>query len=215
MDAAQAALASFADPTMLLFLMLGVVAGLIVGVIPGLGGTAAVAILLPFVFVLEPAPAMALIIGAVAVVHHSDAIASILMGIPGSSSAAVLLLDGHEMAKQGDGSKALSIAFMSSMAGGLIGAVGLTLSIPIARPLVLLFGSPEIFMLTVLGISLTALLSKGNLLKGLIAVPSACCWDRSAWLRPRPSTGSRSTLCGSRKGSTSSPWHSPSSASPR
>ena len=169
MDAAVAALATFLDPSMLLFLMIGVIAGLVVGVIPGLGGTAAVAILLPFIFVLDPAPAMALIIGAVAVVHHSDAIASILIGIPGSSAAAVLLLDGHEMAKQGEGAKALSLAFMSSMAGGLIGAIGLTISIPLARPLVLLFGSPEIFMLTVLGISLTALLSKGNLLKGLIA----------------------------------------------
>jgi len=169
MDAALAALGEFLDPQMLLFLGVGVVAGLVVGVIPGLGGTAAVAILLPFIFVLDPAPAMALIIGAVAVVHHSDAIASILMGIPGSSSAAVLLLDGHEMAKQGKGAKALSLAFMSSMAGGLIGAIGLTAAIPIARPLVLLFGSPEIFMLTVLGISLTALLSKGNLVKGLVA----------------------------------------------
>jgi len=169
MDAALSALGSFLDPTMFIYLGIGVIAGLIVGVIPGLGGTAAVAILLPFIFVLDPHPAMALIIGAVAVVHHSDAIASILMGIPGSSSAAVLLLDGHEMAKQGKGAKALSLAFMSSMAGGLIGAIGLTVSIPLARPLVLLFGSPEIFMLTVLGISLTALLSKGNLLKGLIA----------------------------------------------
>lgn len=169
MDAALAALGSFLDPSMFLFLLVGVMAGLVVGVIPGLGGTAAVAILLPFVFVLPPAHAMALIIGAVAVVHHSDAITSILMGIPGSSSAAVLLLDGHEMAKQGRGAGALSLAFMSSMAGGLLGAVGLTISIPLARPLVLLFGSPEIFMLTVLGISLTALLSKGNVLKGMIA----------------------------------------------
>lgn len=169
MDAALAALGSFLDPSMLLFLCIGVIAGLVVGVIPGLGGTAAVAILLPFIFVLDAGPAMALIIGAVAVVHHSDAIASILMGIPGSSSAAVLLLDGHEMAKQGKGAKALSLAFMSSMAGGLIGAIGLTISIPLARPLVLLFGSPEIFMLTVLGISLTALLSRGNLLKGMVA----------------------------------------------
>jgi len=169
MDAALTALGSFLDPSMLLYLFIGVVAGLVVGVIPGLGGTSAVAILLPFIFILDPGPAMALIIGAVAVVHHSDAISSILMGIPGSSSAAVLLLDGHEMAKQGKGAKALSIAFLSSMAGGLLGAVGLTISIPLARPLVLLFGSPEIFMLTVLGISLTALLSRGNLLKGLIA----------------------------------------------
>lgn len=169
MDAVLSALNVFLDPSTLIFLFAGVIAGLIVGIIPGLGGTAAVAVLLPFVFVLDAPQAMALIIGAVAVVHHSDAIASILLGMPGSSSAAVLLLDGHEMAKKGKGAKALSLAFMSSMAGGLIGAIGLTISIPIARPLVLLFGSPEIFMLTVLGISLTALLSKGNLIKGLIA----------------------------------------------
>jgi putative tricarboxylic transport membrane protein len=168
-DAAFAALGSFLDPAMLLFLMLGVFAGLLVGVIPGLGGTGAVAILLPFIFVLEPTQAMALIIGAVAVVHSSDTISSVLMGIPGSASASVLLLDGHEMAKQGKAAKALSIAFMASMFGGVIGAIGLTIAIPLARPLVLAFGSPEIFMLTVLGISLTALLSKGNLLKGMLA----------------------------------------------
>ena len=127
------------------------------------------AILLPFVFVLEPQQALALIIGAVAVVHTSDTIASVLVGIPGSASATVLLLDGHEMAKQGHAARALSIAFVSSMFGGLLGAIGLTLSIPIARPLVLSFGSPELFMLTVLGISLTALLSRGNMLKGLVA----------------------------------------------
>lgn len=168
-DAAFAALGSFLDPAMLVFLILGVLAGLLVGVIPGLGGTGAVAILLPFIFVLEPTQAMALIIGAVAVVHSSDTISSVLVGIPGSASASVLLLDGHEMAKQGKAAKALSIAFMASMFGGVIGAIGLTIAIPLARPLVLAFGSPEIFMLTVLGISLTALLSKGNLLKGMLA----------------------------------------------
>lgn len=169
MDVAFAALQSFLDPAMFLFLMIGVVSGLVIGVIPGLGGTAAVAIMLPFVFILEQNQAMALIIGTVAVVHTSDTIASVLMGIPGSASSAVLLLDGHEMAKRGKAARALSVAFMSSMFGGLIGVIGLTLAIPLARPLVLLFGSPEIFMLTVLGVSLTALLSKGNMVKGLIA----------------------------------------------
>jgi putative tricarboxylic transport membrane protein len=168
-DVAFAALGSFLDPGMFLFLMIGVLAGLVIGVIPGLGGTAAVAIMLPFVFILEQNQAMALIIGAVAVVHTSDTIASVLMGIPGSAPSAVLLLDGHEMAKKGQAARALSIAFMSSMFGGLIGVIGLTLAIPLARPLVLLFGSPEIFMLTVLGVSLTALLSKGNMVKGLVA----------------------------------------------
>ena len=169
LDAAGSALAAFLDPAMLFFLVAGVLAGLVVGIIPGLGGTGAVALLLPFVFVLEPEQALALIIGAVAVVHTSDTIASVLIGIPGSASATVLLLDGHEMAKQGQAARALSIAFLSSMAGGLLGALGLTLSIPIARPLVLLFGSPELFMLTVLGVSLTALLSQGNMVKGLLA----------------------------------------------
>lgn len=169
LDAAREALIAFLDPALLLFLVMGVLAGLVVGIIPGLGGTGAVALLLPFIFVLEPTQALALIIGAVAVVHTSDTIASVLIGIPGSASATVLLLDGHEMAKQGQAARALSIAFISSMLGGLLGAIGLTLSIPVARPLVLLFGSPELFMLTVLGISLTALLSQGAMVKGLLA----------------------------------------------
>ena len=169
LDAAASALASLLDPVTLVFLVVGVLAGLVVGLIPGLGGTGAVAILLPFVFVLEPEQAMALIIGAVAVVHTSDTIASVLIGVPGSAAASVLMLDGHEMAKRGHAARALSIAFMSSMAGGLLGAIGLTLSIPLARPLVLSFGSPELFMLTVLGVSLTALLSHGNMAKGLLA----------------------------------------------
>ena len=168
-DAALTALAALLDPSALVFLGAGIVAGLVIGLIPGLGGTGAVAILLPFIYTLEPQQALALIIGAVAVVHTSDTISSVLVGIPGSASSTVLLLDGHEMAKQGQAARALSIAFLSSMIGGLIGAIGLSLSIPIARPLVLTFGAPELFMLTVLGISLTALLSRGNMLKGLMA----------------------------------------------
>lgn len=169
LDAALSALGALLDPATLVFLVAGVLAGLVVGIIPGLGGTGAVAVLLPFVFVVEPHQALALITGAVAVVHTSDTISTVLIGIPGSASATVLMLDGHAMARQGQGARALSIAFLASMAGGLLGAVGLTLSIPLARPLVLNFGSPELFMLTVLGISLAALLSRGNMLKGLIA----------------------------------------------
>ncbi|MDR8019116.1 tripartite tricarboxylate transporter permease [Nesterenkonia aerolata] len=168
LDAASQALASFADPSMLLFLGIGVLVGLIVGVLPGLGGTGAVAVLLPFVFVLEPNQAVAMIIGAVAVVHTSDVITSVVLGIPGSASAAVFLLDGHEMAKEGKGGRALSASFISSTIGGLIGIVALTLVVPVARPVVTAFGSPEIFMLILLGIFLTALLSKGNMVKGLL-----------------------------------------------
>lgn len=169
LDAALSALGQVLDPATLLMLLVGVLAGLVVGIIPGIGGTGAVAVLLPFVLLLEPPQAMAMIIGAVAVVHTSDTISSVLLGIPGSAAATVMLQDGHTMAKQGQAARALSIAFTASIFGGLLGALGLTLSIPLARPLILLFASPELFMLTVLGVALTALLSKGNMLKGVLA----------------------------------------------
>ena len=150
-------------------LAVGVLAGLVIGLIPGLGGTGAVAILLPVTFGMEPEQALALLIGALAVVHTSDTVAAVLLGAPGSASASVTMLDGYAMARKGEAKRALSLAFLSSMAGGLIGALGLTLAIPLARPLVLSFGSPELFMLTVLGVSLAAVLSRGHIFKGLAA----------------------------------------------
>ncbi len=171
MGAALSALSTFAHLSTLLFLLLGVACGLLIGLLPGLGGTAAVALLLPFVFSLDlPVEhGLPLLVGAVASVHHSDVISGILLGIPGSAAAAATVLDGHEMAKQGKAAHALSLAFLCSMAGGVLGAIGLTFTIPIARPLVLTFGSPEIFMLSVLGVSLTALVSNGAVLKGIVA----------------------------------------------
>ena len=169
LDSALAALASLTQPSLLLMLAAGVVAGLVIGLIPGLGGTGAVAILLPVTFGMEPEQALALLIGALAVVHTSDTVAAVLLGAPGSASASVTMLDGYSMAKQGQAARALSLAFLSSMAGGIIGAIGLTLAIPLARPLVLSFGAPELFMLTVLGVSLAAVLSRGNVAKGLVA----------------------------------------------
>ncbi|HEY8486037.1 MAG TPA: tripartite tricarboxylate transporter permease [Limnochordales bacterium] len=168
-QAAVQALAAFSEPRQLLLLVAGVLAGVVVGILPGLGGTAAVALLLPFVYRLEPAEALALLVGALAVVHTSDTISAVLLGAPGSASAAVTMMDGHALARQGQAARALSAAFLASMTGGILGALGLTLSIPVARPLVLAFGSPELFMLCALGISLTAALSEGFLLRGMLS----------------------------------------------
>lgn len=162
------ALGQLADPTMLMYLLAGVVVGLIIGVIPGLGGTGAVAVLMPFIFMLEPNQAIAMIIGAVAVVHTSDVITSVVLGIPGSASASVFLLDGYKMAQRGEGARALSASFIASTLGGLFGIIALTLVVPIAKPIVTSFGSPEIFSLVVAGVFLTAMLSKGNMVKGLM-----------------------------------------------
>lgn len=169
LDAAFGALGSLTDPGLLIMLVIGATAGLIMGLIPGLGGTGAVAILLPVTFGMEPEPALALLIGALAVVHTSDTVSAVLLGAPGSASASVTMLDGYSMAKKGQAARALALAFLSSMAGGIIGAIGLTIAIPLARPLVLSFASPELFMLAVLGVSLAAVLSRGNVLKGLTA----------------------------------------------
>jgi putative tricarboxylic transport membrane protein len=168
-DAALIALDRFSDPSHLGMLIAGVLAGTVIGILPGLGGIACVAILLPFIYTLDVHSAMILLVGSLAVVHTSDTITSVLIGTPGSAAAAATILDGHPLAKEGQAARALSAAFLSSLIGGLIGAVFLTLSLPIARPLVLLFGSPELLMLCVLGLSFAGFLTGGAPLKGGLA----------------------------------------------
>ena len=168
-DAALIALERFASVSHLGVLLAGVLAGTIIGILPGLGGIACVAILLPFIYTLDVHTAMVLLIGSLAVVHTSDTITSVLIGTPGSAAAAATILDGHPLAKQGQAARALSAAFLSSLIGGLIGTLFLTLSLPIARPLVLLFGSPELLMLCVLGLSFAGFLTGGAPLKGGLA----------------------------------------------
>lgn len=153
----------------LLFMVLGVLVGLVVGIIPGLGGIAGMSLLLPFLYGMEPTIALGMLMGLVAVIPTGDTFASVLLGIPGSSASQATVIDGFALAKRGQAARALSSAFLSSMIGGLIGAVVLTGFILIARPLVLSFSSSELFMLTLLGLSMVAVLSGRDLFKGLAA----------------------------------------------
>lgn len=157
------------QPVVLGYLLLGVIMGLAVGVFPGLGGIAGLSLLLPFMFGMDPILGLALMIGMVAVVPTSDTFASVLMGIPGSSASQATVLDGFPMAKKGEAARALSAAFASSLFGGLVGASFLTLFILVARPIVLAFGLPEMLMITVLGLSMVAVLAGRIPLKGLAA----------------------------------------------
>jgi TctA family transporter len=157
------------QPIVLAYLLLGVVMVLAVGVFPGLGGIAGLSLLLPFMFGMEPVYGLALMIGMVAVVPTSDTFASVLMGIPGSSASQATVLDGFPMAKNGQAARALAAAFSSSLFGGLIGAAFLTIFILIARPIVLAFGLPEMLMVTILGLSMVAVLAGRVPLKGLAA----------------------------------------------
>jgi TctA family transporter len=151
------------------FLILGVLLGLSVGVFPGLGGIAGLSMVLPFIYGMDPVSGLALMVGLIAVIPTSDTFASVLMGIPGSSASQATVLDGFPLAKKGEAARALSAAFASSLFGGLFGAVILTFFILIARPLVLAFGLPEMLMITILGLSMVAILAGRLPIKGIAA----------------------------------------------
>ena len=157
------------DPSRLMFVALGVVIGLSLGVIPGLSGIVGLSLLLPFTFDMDPYTALAFLVGLQAVVATSDTIPAVLFGVPGTVGSAATILDGHPMAKQGLAARAFGAAFSASVLGGLLGAVFLAFSIPLLRPFILSFGSPELLAFCIFGLSLIGVLSGGNPLKGLAA----------------------------------------------
>lgn len=169
LDATLTALSQFTQLQHLLYLALGVGMGLIVGILPGLGGIVGLSLLLPFIYGMEQISALAMLIGLVAVIPTSDTFTSVLMGIPGSSASQATVLDGFPLAKRGLGGRALGAAFSASLLGGLVGAVILTGFVVIARPLILAFGSAELFMLSVLGLSMVGVLAGQSLPKGIAA----------------------------------------------
>ncbi|BBM88573.1 hypothetical protein COTS27_00254 [Spirochaetota bacterium] len=166
----QAALSDIANPEHLLYLALGVCLGLSVGIFPGLGGIAGLALVLPFLYGVDPVSGLALMVGLVAVIPTSDTFSSILMGIPGSSSSQATILDGFPLAKQGQATRALSAAFISSLFGGIFGAIILTFLMGFAKPIILSFRTPELLMLTVLGLVIVGSIAERSLVKCLSAI---------------------------------------------
>ncbi len=140
-------------------MLVGMALGFVVGLLPGIGGAATLALMLPFVFKMSPVEAFAFLLGMHAVAATTGDITSILFGVPGEGLSAATVVDGHPMAKRGEAGRALGAALSASLVGALIGAVALAVSIPIVRPLVLSFGSPELFMITLMGIACVTSLS--------------------------------------------------------
>jgi TctA family transporter len=118
---------------------------------------------------MDPTSAFAFLLGSNAVTATTGDITSILFGVPGEGTTASTIVDGHPMAKKGEAGRALGAALMSSLVGAIFGAFVLAAAIPIAAPLVLSIGSPEFFMLALLGITFVGSLSGGNIIKGLMA----------------------------------------------
>ena len=169
LEHALTALDALFDPTRLAALFAGMMVGMVFGMLPGLGGVAAVSILLPFVYYMDDYSGLAMLLGAVSVVYTSDTITSVLLGAPGSPASAPTAIEGHALAKKGEAARALGVGFLASMVGGLMGAAILFVAIPVAGPIVLMLGTPELFMFALVGLFFAASMIGKDLAKGLAA----------------------------------------------
>jgi putative tricarboxylic transport membrane protein len=154
-------------PANLAFALFGVIAGTVIGAIPGLTATMAVAVLVPLTFAMPTASALILMGAIYTGAIYGGAYSAILLNTPGTPSAIATTFDGYPMAKKGDGDLAITVACLASVVGGLVGAIALlTLAPPLSR-VALAFGPVEYFWLAIFGLSLIAALSEGSLLKGI------------------------------------------------
>src|SRR6478672_3344328 len=174
------------EPHRLILLWTGVLCGLGLGLLPGIGGVAGTALLLPFTFDMDAPAAMALLLGLAATTTHGDPISAIVLGAPGHAASAATALDGYPMTKRGEGARALGAAYMSALMGGLFGAVLMAITLPMVRPLILFIGSPELLALAVFGISMVSVLSGSAPLRGLTG---ACFGMMLAMIGSDPQTG--------------------------
>jgi putative tricarboxylic transport membrane protein len=153
----------------IIMLVLGVMVGLIFGVIPGLGGTTAIALFIPLTYGMAPQDAMALAGGIMGAVSFGGSITAILLNTPGTAPSAATCFDGYPLAQQGKAGMAIGAAGMASSVGGIFGVAILVAVIPVAKTLVLAFGPAEFFMMALVGLASIAASTGGMVLRGLIS----------------------------------------------
>ncbi len=155
-----------------LYMLIGIFIGFWVGILPGIGGGTALALMLPFVYKMTPQEGIPFLLGMHSVVSTTGDITSVLFGIPGEPTTIATIMDGYPMTKKGEAGRALGAALMSSLVGAVIGAAVLVAAIPVVRPLVLSLGTPEMFMVIIIGLTFITSLSgrgKRSLLIGWLA----------------------------------------------
>ncbi len=157
------------QPANLFWCFLGVVLGTLVGIMPGLGPPATIAMLLPLTFAMSPASAMIMLAGIYYGAKYGGSTTSILLNVPGESASVVTCLDGYQMARKGRAGAALGIAAIASFVAGTVGVLGLMLVAPPLAKLALAFSSPEYFALMALGLAMVVLLAGSSMLKALLA----------------------------------------------
>ncbi len=168
-EASLQGLLAVLQPNTMLVMAIGIVTSTIVAILPGIGSTTLLAMAMPFAMTMTPPLAIALMVSIHAVANTASGLTSSLTGIPGSSASTATILDGYPMAKKGQGARAVGAAIWSSVLGGVVGAIVLTFSLPMLRPLVMALGAPEYFMLSLWGLSMIGMLSGKAIFKGLAA----------------------------------------------
>ncbi len=157
------------EPANFLVLCLGTAGGLIMGALPGLSPTMAVALLIPFTFHMPPITGLILLGSVYTATVAGGAVSAILLKIPGAPANIATVLDGHTMAKQGRATEALQLSFLSSGVGGVLGVFVLIFFTPLLASWALSFGPSHLFWMAVLGVTVIASLASDSLIKGLAA----------------------------------------------
>jgi TctA family transporter len=158
------------QPSILLVMVISAAYGLFVGAVPGLTATMAVALMVPFTFYMDPAPALAGIVTVEAMAIFAGDIPAALIRIPGTPSSAALTEDAYALACRGRAHTVLGAALSFSVAGGFFGAIALMLAAPVLAAFALNFTSYEYFWLALLGLSSAALVAKGSPVKGILSL---------------------------------------------
>lgn len=156
-------------PISMLLLIGGTIGGLILGATPGLSPTMAVALLIPFTFHLQPVHGLILLGAAYTSTVAGGAVSAILLKIPGAPANIATTLDGHTMAKNGEGARALQLSFISSLIGGVFGVFLLIFLTPVLAQWALAFGPSHLFWLAVLGVTVIGSLESSSVVKGLLS----------------------------------------------
>ena len=155
-------------PVNLVFILLGVTLGQILGALPGIGPSAGMALLLPFTFGLEPTTAIVMLAGIMYGGMYGGTLTSVLVNVPGEAASVMTAVEGHQLARQGRAGAALSIAAIGSFLAGVAAVAALVFVTPLLAQFALRFNAPEYFLLAALGIIATASIGTSSAVKALL-----------------------------------------------
>jgi TctA family transporter len=158
------------EPQNLMYCFIGVFLGTFIGVLPGIGSMAAIAMILPITFYLDPTPAIIMIAGVFYGAEYGGSTASILMNVPGTPAASITAIEGYQLAKKGRAGVALFSTAVASFGGGMIGMVVIAVLSPSLAKLALSFGPADYFAVILLGLIAASAISNGGALKGIAMV---------------------------------------------